>query len=192
MTIKRDKALEVLAEHYPDGIVVPVYQAAFDWMGIRPHPLNYLCTGAMGQGSSHALGLALACPEESVVVLDGDGSLLMNLGSLVTIGHQAPPNFLHFVCQNGIYEVNGEFPVPGGTEVDFASMALAAGYREAYTFSDLNSWVRGLPDILASSGPILVVLKVEAGESYSRDYPAIHSEEARKRFKSALNARVSP
>jgi len=192
MTIKRDKALEVLAEHYPDGIVVPVYQAAFDWMGIRPHPLNYLCTGAMGQGSSHALGLALACPEESVVVLDGDGSLLMNLGSLVTIGHQAPPNFLHFVCQNGIYEVNGEFPVPGGTEVDFASMALAAGYREAYTFSDLNSWVRGLPDILASSGPILVVLKVEAGESYSRDYPAIHSEEARRCFKSALNARVSP
>lgn len=192
MTIKRDKALEVLAEHYPDGIVVPVYQAAFDWMGIRPHPLNYLCTGAMGQGSSHALGLALACPEESVVVLDGDGSLLMNLGSLVTIGHQAPPNFWHLVCQNGIYEVNGEFPVPGGTEVDFASMALAAGYREAYTFSDLNSWVRGLPDILASSGPILVVLKVEAGESYPRDYPAIHSEEARKRFKSALNARVSP
>ena len=191
MNMKRDEALTALSRHYPDGIVVPVYQGAFDWMAIRPHPLNYLCTGAMGQGSSHALGLALACPEESVVVLDGDGSLLMNLGSLVTIGHQAPPNFWHIVCQNGIYEVNGEFPVPGGTEVDFASMALAAGYREAYTFSDLNSWVRGLPDILASSGPILVVLKVEAGESYPRDYPAIHSEEARKRFKSALITRVS-
>jgi len=191
MNMKRDEALTALSRHYPDGIVVPVYQGAFDWMAIRPHPLNYLCTGAMGQGSSHALGLALACPEESVVVLDGDGSLLMNLGSLVTIGHQAPPNFWHIVCQNGIYEVNGEFPVPGGTEVDFASMALAAGYREAHTFSDVNSWVRSLPDILASSGPILVVLKVEAGESYPRDYPAIHSEEARKRFKSALITRVS-
>ena len=189
MTIKRDKALKVLAEHYPDGIVVPVYQAAFDWMGIRPHSLNYLCTGAMGQGSSHALGLALACPQERIVVLDGDGSLLMNLGSLVTIGNQGPPNLLHIVCQNGIYEVNGEFPVPGGTEVDFASMALAAGYREAHAFSDLGSWARSLPDILESPGPILVVLKVEAGEPYPRDYPAIHSEEARECFRSALAAR---
>ena len=189
MTIKRDKALKVLAQHYPEGVVVPVYQAAFDWMAIRPHPLNYLCTGAMGQGSSHALGLALACPQEQIVVLDGDGSLLMNLGSLVTIGHQGPPNFLHIVCQNGLYEVNGEFPVPGGTEVDFAGMALAAGYREAYTFSDLDSWARSLPDILVRPGPILVVLKVEAGERYPRDYPAIHSEGARERFRSALAAR---
>ena len=189
MTIKRDKALKVLAQHYPEGVVVPVYQAAFDWMAIRPHSLNYLCTGAMGQGSSHALGLALACPQEQIVVLDGDGSLLMNLGSLVTIGHQGPPNFLHIVCQNGLYEVNGEFPVPGGTEVDFAGMALAAGYREAYTFSDLDSWARSLPDILVRPGPILVVLKVEAGEPYPRDYPAIHSEGARERFRSALAAR---
>ena len=189
MTIKRDQALKVLAQHYPDGIVVPVYQAAFDWMAIRPHSLNYLCTGAMGQGSSHALGLALACPQEQVVVLDGDGSLLMNLGSLVTIGHQGPRNFLHIVLQNGIYEVNGEFPVPGGTEVDFANMALAAGYREAHSFCDLDSWARNLPNILASPGPILITLKVEAGQSYFRDYPAIHSEEARERFRYALTAR---
>ena len=61
--MKRDEALSILARHYPDGIVVPVYQSAFDWMAIRPHPLNYLCTGAMGQAVSHALGVALGCPE---------------------------------------------------------------------------------------------------------------------------------
>ena len=184
--MKRDEALRVLSQHYPDGIVVPVYQSAFDWMGIRPHPLNYLCTGAMGQGSSHALGLALACPTEPVVVLDGDGSLLMNLGSLVTIGHQSPTNFWHFVCENGIYEVNGEFPVPGHEKVDFAALALAAGYREAYTFSDLNEFADRVPQILATPGPILVALKVEAGESFPRDYPAIHSVKARISFKRAL------
>ncbi len=184
--MKRDEALRLLSQHYPDGIVVPVYQSAFDWMGIRPHPLNYLCTGAMGQGSSHALGLALACPMEPVVVLDGDGSLLMNLGSLVTIGHQSPTNFWHFVCENGIYEVNGEFPVPGHEKVDFAALALAAGYREAYTFSDLNEFADRVPEILATPGPILVALKVEAGESFPRDYPAIHSAQARISFKSAL------
>ena len=189
MVMKRDEVLRVLSRHYPDGIVVPVYQSAFDWMGIRPHPLNYLCTGAMGQGSSHALGLALACPTEPVVVLDGDGSLLMNLGSLVTIGHQSPANFWHFVCQNGIYEVNGEFPVPGRENVDFAAMALAAGYREAYTFWDLSEFAKAVPKILATPGPILVALKVEAGEYFERDYPAIHSARSRTSFKAALAQR---
>ena len=93
--MKRDEALTVLAAHYPDGIVVPVYQAAFDWMAIRPHPLNYLCTGAMGQAASHALGLALGRPDQKVLVLDGDGSLLMNLGCLVTSAHAAPENLIH-------------------------------------------------------------------------------------------------
>ena len=189
MVMKRDEALRVLSRHYPDGIVVPVYQSAFDWMGIRPHPLNYLCTRAMGQGSSHALGLALACPTEPVVVLDGDGSLLMNLGSLVTIGHQSPTNFWHFVCQNGIYEVNGEFPVPGRENVDFAAMALAAGYRAAYTFCDLSEFAKAVPKILATPGPILVALKVEAGEYFERDYPVIHSARSRTSFKAALAQR---
>ena len=108
--MKRDQALQILAEHMGDTIVVPVFQSAFDWMNIRPHPLNYLCVGAMGQASSHALGLALAMPNEKIVVLDGDGSLLMNLGSLVTIGSRRPKNLTHFVSHNGIYEVNGRYP----------------------------------------------------------------------------------
>ena len=108
--MKRDQALRVLADHYPDGIVVPVYQSAFDWLAIRPHPLNYLCTGAMGQASSHGLGLALGVPDEKVVILDGDGSLLMNLSALATIANLAPPNLIHFVVNNGVYEVNGNFP----------------------------------------------------------------------------------
>ena len=58
--MKRDEALRVLSQHYPDGIVVPVYQSAFDWMGIRPHPLNYLCTGAMGQGIQSRSGTGLS------------------------------------------------------------------------------------------------------------------------------------
>src|SRR4051812_43399578 len=117
--MKRDQALEILSEHLGDTIVVPVFQSAFDWMNIRPHPLNYLCVGAMGQASSHALGLALAMPNERIVVLDGDGSLLMNLGSLVTIGSRRPKNLTHFVSHNGIYEVNGRYPIPGARSIHF-------------------------------------------------------------------------
>ena len=92
--MKRDDCLKALARHVTDAdIVLPVYSTAFDWIEIRPHPLNYLSHGAMGLASSHALGLALGRPDRRVIVLDGDGSLLMNLGSLVTIarGRAAQP-----------------------------------------------------------------------------------------------------
>src|SRR3989475_13334411 len=117
--MKRDACLKVLARHRTDEIVVAVYQAAQEWLHISPSELDYTFTGAMGQGSSHALGLALGRPDKRVVVLDGDGSLLMNLGSLVTIGHAAPKNLVHCVCQNGTYESNGAVPIPGAGHFSF-------------------------------------------------------------------------
>lgn len=189
--IKRDQALEALASHYPEGIVVPVFQAAFDWMAIRPHPLNYLCTGAMGQGSSHGLGLALGCPSQQVVVLDGDGSLLMNLGTLVTIAATAPRNLWHFVCHNGLYEVNGEYPIPGGREIDFCAMARAAGIPRTYRFDNIDEFRVRLSEVLGGQGPVFVNLAIEAGRPYPRDYPAIHSAESRERFRSALRSKLA-
>src|SRR5712675_3624291 len=120
----RKKTLAAIARHVADAdIVLPVYSSAFDWIAIRPSPLNYLSHGAMGLASSHGLGLALGRPDKRVVVLDGDGSLLMNLGTLVTIAEVAPPNLFHFVCQNGTYEANGGRPIPGRGNVDFAGVA---------------------------------------------------------------------
>jgi Thiamine pyrophosphate enzyme, C-terminal TPP binding domain len=77
--MKRDACLQVLARHRTDEIVVAVYQAAQEWLHISPSDLNYTFTGAMGQGSSHALGIALGRPDRRVVVLDGDGSLLTRI-----------------------------------------------------------------------------------------------------------------
>ncbi len=189
--MKRDDALRVLAKHYPDGIVVAVYQSAFDWMGIRPHPLNYLCTGAMGQASSHALGLALGAPDEKVVVLDGDGSLLMNLGSLVTIANIAPPNLVHFVCHNGIYEVNGEFPLPTSEKLSFEGIARESGYAKTWSFSEVEALDNAMLEILTTTGPVFVSLRVEAGEFYPRDYVTIHSAQSRHIFRTALKERLT-
>ena len=186
--MRRDHALEILKSHITDEIVVAVYQTCFDWMVINPRDLNYVSVGAMGQASSHGLGLALARPDKKVVVFDGDGSLLMNLGSLVSVGHAAPDNFHHFVFVNGVYEVNGAHPVPGGNKTDFAAMATAAGYRHSRKFSDLDSFSADIGHFLARPGPVMAVMDIEAGESYPRDYDYIHGQEARDRFRIALQS----
>ncbi len=159
-------------------------------MNIRPHPLNYLCTGAMGQASSHALGLALGAPNEKIVVLDGDGSLLMNLGTLVTIANCAPHNMIHFVIRNGMYEVNGEVPIPGNDQLKFDKLATAAGYPHVYSFDDSDKFSLAVDTILNLKGPVFVELNVVPGELYPRDYKVIHSENSRSTFRQALHERL--
>jgi phosphonopyruvate decarboxylase len=186
--MRRDECLKLLARYHTDEIVVPVYQAAFEWMVIKPGPLNYLGVGAMGQASSHALGLALGRPDKRVIVLDGDGSLLMNLGSLVTIADAAPRNLVHFVCENGCYEANGGHPIPGAGWVNFAGFARAAGYRRVHEFSELGDFAAHVGAVLGEEGPVFVTVKVVAGEIYPQDYPALHSAETRRQFAAALAA----
>jgi sulfopyruvate decarboxylase subunit beta len=186
--IQRDLALMALRPHIkPRDLVVAVYQSCFDWLALCPRDLNYVSTGAMGQASSHALGLALGSPDRQLIVLDGDGSLLMNLGSLVTIATVKPKHFLHIVFENGVYEVNGAHPIPGSGNVDFANMAKAAGYQDAMCFSDLDTFKAALPNLLMYSGPVMAVLKIVPGKAYPRDYDYIHSEAARQKFRDALN-----
>jgi sulfopyruvate decarboxylase subunit beta len=183
--MRRDHAIEVLRDHVrPDDIVVAVYQSCFDWLALAEHDLTYVATGAMGQASSHALGLALACPDRRVLVFDGDGSLLMNLGALVTIAGAAPQNLHHFVFANGIYEVNGAQPLPA--KVDFAAMAHAAGYARAEAHGDLDAFRAYLPQTLTAEGPSLTELQVVKGADYPWRYDYIHSSEARDRFAAAL------
>lgn len=186
MTMKRDECLKVLARHRSDEIAVAVYTAAQEWIYISPSDLNYTFTGAMGQGSSHALGLALGRPDKRVIVLDGDGSLLMNLGTLVTIAHAAPKNLIHCVCENGTYETNGAVPIPRAGEIRFAEMARAAGYPRTYEFSDLQEWEREVGRILREEGPILVDLKVEPGERYPEDFRRLYNVQFRDAFRRAL------
>lgn len=188
MTMKRDACLKVLARRRTDEIVVSVYRAAFEWKVLAPSPLNYVAVGAMGQASSHGLGLAIGRPDKRVWVLDGDGSLLMNLSTLVTIASQAPKNFVHFVCENGVYEVNGAHPIPGYGRFNFAGMAREAGYRNTRTFSDLEVFERDIAGILAKDGPTFVCLKVEPGAEYPMDWPYVHGAEQRDAFRQALKA----
>ena len=184
--MRRDECFRNLAEHRGGAIVVAAYTSAFEWMAIDPSPLNFVSVGAMGQASSHALGLAIGLPDQRIVVLDGDGSLLMNLGSLVTIAGARPENLVHFVVENGTYEANGSHPIPGSGRVDFAGFARDAGYPEVHSFDGLNRFSAMLPELLATKGPVFGCLKIEPGPPPEYDYKLIHSPRMRETFRQAI------
>lgn len=181
----RDHAIRALVRHRGDAVIVAVYQAAFDLMRIDPNPLNYVCVGAMGQASSHALGLALGQPARRVIVLDGDGSLLMNLGSLVTIAGAGPRNLTHLVMDNGCYEANGSHPLPA--QPDFCQLARGAGIGDASSFDDLGAFAAAVPGLVTRPGPVFAALKVAPGEPSPQDYAALHGAQTRRAFRMAFN-----
>jgi sulfopyruvate decarboxylase subunit beta len=154
-------ALTALHRRRRDEVVVTTMTSTPAWGLISARPeLDVDFGGCMGKASSLGLGLALGRPHQGVWVLDGDGSLVMNLGTLVTIAQQAPPNLLHVVLENGAYEWTGGQPVPGAGRTDLAALAAAAGYPAAARFDSLAALERGLDAVLAGPGPAFASLVV--------------------------------
>lgn len=190
--MNRMECLKRLARHVTDEIVVATYSTGTDWLELTPErPLNYFSFGAMGLASSHGLGLALGRPDKRVIVLDGDGSLCMNLGTLITIAAVAPKNFIHFVGHNGSYEANGGHPIPNKS-VDFAGIAKSAGIAKAYTISTLADFDAKIAGLLKEPGPVFVDLLIEQGPLSDRDYSEMYSSARRAGFRAALQASPAP
>jgi sulfopyruvate decarboxylase subunit beta len=148
----------------PTDVVIPSMGSAREWIALGPtHDLDFvLVPSAMGHATSVGLGLALAQPARRVIVLSGDGSLLMNLGSLVTISAQRPENLVIVVFVNGVYEVTGAqlTPRPEGAPVDYAEFARASGIKSVFRWSTLDDWRSGIGVALGAAGPTVVVLDV--------------------------------
>ncbi len=122
--------------------------------------LDFPLSGWMGKASSVGLGIALAHPERKVLILDGDGSLLMNLGTMVTLANKSPENLYHFLFDNGVYAVTGGQPVPGSGRADWEQMAKGAGYAAVFSFDNLEDLTTAIDQVLASQGPVFVRLAV--------------------------------
>jgi sulfopyruvate decarboxylase subunit beta len=159
MTLR--ETLEVLAAHRGKRIVLATMSSAGVWPSLSDTPLDFVyIPSAMGQGPSLGLGLALAQPERGVIVLNGDGCTLMNLGCLVTLAHH-PANVYLLVVDNGLYEVTGGQPTAGTGHTDFAGLARAAGIQRVYTFDNTEAWRAGAAEALTGPGPVVIWLKVE-------------------------------
>jgi phosphonopyruvate decarboxylase len=180
------EAIKIIAAHHTDQVVVTTMSTAREWPADSKHQdLHLPLFGCMGKASSLGLGVALGVPDRQVLVLDGEGSLLMNLGALVTIAAQAPSNFAHFLFDNAAYDTSGGQPVPGAGTVDFPGLAVKAGYRHGYAFADADELRRQLPSILEQQGPIFVSLKVNRGWATDKS-PTRKTKQALKEVAAAL------
>ena len=148
--------MKVLQRYRGNALVVPTERASVAWPQVSTCPQRDIAPSAMGHASSFALGLALAQPDAKVIVLDGDGSLEMNLGTLVTIANKGPSNFYHFVLENGMYATTGGQPIPGKDVVSFSGLAQSAGYAAVYDFDNLEDLATQAETVLNQACPVLV------------------------------------
>ncbi len=188
--------LRVVEEQRNNGVVVTTMMGSRAWRRVSRNPERDLHVGgAMGKASSVALGLAIARPDLKVIIVDGDGSILMNLGSLVTIANKAPAKLYHLVLENGVYAMTGGQPVPGVGRFNIAGIAKEAGYRATYTFTDLKEFAAQATKVLNELGPVLVCLKVEPEIDntpiHLRPPPARRTVDAMKDLREALARGVS-
>ena len=168
-------ALQVLADHRgEDQIVVTSQGSAREWPKLCEHPLDFhYIPSAMSGNIPLGLGLALAQPHRHVLAFTGDGSLLMNLGSLVTIVASGAANLTVVLVDNGVYEVTGgQKTAASDRDVDFAGFARAAGFPTVGHFDQLDAWQRAAAELLQRPGPRFISLVVEAvSENYILDPP---------------------
>lgn len=158
-------ALQVLAVLCRDDQIVVTNQgSARIWPQLRRRSLDFHYNPSTMSGCVPlALGLALAQPQREVLAITGDGSLLMSLGSLVTVVGSGAKNLTVVLLDNGLYEVTGGQETPAArAAVDFAGLARAAGFSSTAEFRDLADWRTRATEFLASPGPRFVWLMVGA------------------------------
>lgn len=192
MSMTQRQALEVLARHRGDHIVVTTMSAVAIWPELSDGPLDFAyMPSAMSHAPGLGLGLALAQKKHGVVVVNGDGGMLMNLGSLATLAAQSANVYL-LVLDNGIYEVTGGQKTAGAGRVDFAALARAAGIQRTYACDTRDQWEQVAPEALRGSGPVVIWLKVEARMGQKTPKPPRSMPEQIERLRGALGSIRGP
>ena len=167
--MKRYDCLQAIVPHFGEELVVTNLGAVrHEWQALRPHAGNYHLQN-LGLTSSMALGLALALHHRKVVAFDGDGSLLLNLGSLATIANQHPRNLIHVVFDNECYESSRGAPTATAGQADLAAIARGCGFVNVITARTLSEFSEGFVRALMDNDLYFILAKVEAGAG---DVPA--------------------
>lgn len=145
-------------------VVVSTMSVVRPWGMLSSSSLDFASAdSAMGHAADLALGIAMARPARRVLCLNGDGSMLMSLGTLATAVQAEATNLVILVVNNGGYEITGSQPVAGAGTVDFAALAVAAGFPVAFTVDNVQDYERILDPVFHAPGPVLVDARIEPG-----------------------------
>ncbi len=184
----RSDALQTIYPELEQHIVVTIMGAVAVELYMLGHRHNFFyLEHAMGLASSMGLGIALSMPQHKVIIIDGDGSLLMNLGTLSTMARYKPGNLLHIVFDNESLLSVGGFPTATATGTDLAGIARASGIPSVIEANTPESLKTGTTDALMTNTLTTIISKVEAvgPKSFHMDLPLL---ENRFQFKRCLEA----
>jgi thiamine pyrophosphate-dependent acetolactate synthase large subunit-like protein len=170
-----------------EAVVGGIGNTNFDLWAAGHRPQNFYMLGSMGLAFPIALGVALAQPKRRVFALEGDGSLLMQLGSLSTIATLAPKNLTMVVMDNGIYQITGAQPTPAAAAADLVAIAVASGLLNSSWAADEDDFDRLIDHALISEGPSLIGVRIDdkPGTGATRRDPV----QIRERFMLGLGVR---
>ena len=179
----RTEALQTILESLDgnEAIIATTGKTGRELFTIADRPNHLYVVGGMGTASAIGFGLALARPEQPVVVIDGDGAALMKLGSLATIGFYEPQNLLHILIDNESHDSTGGQRTVSGT-VRFADIAAAANYRHAVSADSPDDVRSAVKSLRHESGPSLLHIKIRPGSPKNLGRPTVKPHEVKERF----------
>ncbi len=182
---RREAVARILKDRGDSLVITGLGSPTYDVAAAGDHPLNFYLWGAMGSAATVGLGLALAQPKRRVLVITGDGEMLMALGALATIAAKQPANLAIAVIDNEHYGETGMQASHTGMGVDLAGIARAAGFRQTATVRTMSELESAVQILYTTQGPVLIVLKV----SPERDplvLPSWDGPRLKSRFRQAL------
>ncbi|HJM83134.1 MAG TPA: phosphonopyruvate decarboxylase [Nitrospinota bacterium] len=178
------------ATHESDAVIATTGKIGREVFSINDKNSNFYMVGSMGLASALGLGLSLARTSGRTVILDGDGALLMHMGSLGTLGYYGPSEIVHIVIDNETYEsTGGQFSV--SSTVDFCSVAAACGYASAWRVDTETAIKDALDKTSGVIGPHLIHIKVADGSAVSLGRPNIKPTQIAERFRKFLRQRIA-
>jgi thiamine pyrophosphate-dependent acetolactate synthase large subunit-like protein len=172
---------------HEEAVIGGIGNTNFDLWAAGHRPQNFYMLGSMGLAFPIALGVALAQPDRSVFALEGDGSLLMQLGALSTIATLKPKNLIMIVMDNGIYQITGAQPTPAASVADIVGIATASGLANSAWAADEEDFERLVDTAMSASEPSLIAVRIDdkPGVGTTRRDPV----QIRERFMHGLGVR---
>ncbi len=155
------EATKAVNFHRKDALVVSTSSALREWSQVSERrDLDVDLSDCMDRAPAVGLGLALAQPEEKILVLDCDSTLRTNLGGLATIGESNPENLVHFVFDDVSSSSTSGLPIKEMDNLDLVQIAASSGYAKTYEFDRLEELLIGLEEVMRQTGPVFVRVKV--------------------------------